>query len=57
VTCMGWTPTYDKNGARTDAGDPNITTHGFKCGTCGKTWSVSIQYGDTKIFPHDGAPK
>lgn len=48
-TCMGWTPTYDKNGNRTDRGDPNSYTTSYACSACGKRWSVTTQYGQTNI--------
>lgn len=47
-TCMGWTPTFDKRGNRTDHGDPNISRSAYVCATCGSHWSVSNQYGKTK---------
>lgn len=51
-TCMGWTPTYDKLGNRTDSGDPNIHTQWLRCSTCGKSWTASTQYGKTAINAH-----
>jgi len=52
-TCMGWTPTYDKHGNRTDRGDPNIHSNGLKCTTCGASWFASTQYGKTTITARD----
>lgn len=49
VTCLAWTPTYDKNGARTDRGDPNIHSSRLVCSTCGRRWSVQTQYGETTV--------
>ena len=48
-TCMGWTPTYDKRGNRTDRGDPNSFTTSYLCSVCGAQWSATTQYGETKI--------
>lgn len=49
VTLLGWTPLYDKQGNRTDSGDPNTTTSGYRCHACGRSWSVMTQYGETRI--------
>lgn len=46
-TCMGWQPSYDKQGNRTDRGDPNIHTTSSRCVTCGAEWVFRIQYGET----------
>ncbi len=48
-TCMGFTPTYDKDGKRTDRGDPNITSWSIRCSTCKREWDASEQYGNTTI--------
>jgi len=56
-TCMGWMPTYDKHGNRTDRGDPNIHSSALKCYTCGASWSISTQYGETTITPKDPRPQ
>jgi hypothetical protein len=45
MTCMGWTPTYDKSGNRTDRGDPNIEATAYRCAKCGDEWTVRTQYG------------
>jgi hypothetical protein len=50
VTCMGWTPTYDKHGNRTDDGDPNIHTQTVRCSTCRWQWTIRTQYGKTEIM-------
>ena len=50
MTCMYWTPAYDKLGRRTDPGDPNITTHYFACRTCGAQWMTNEQYGQITII-------
>lgn len=55
TTCMGWTPTFDKYGNRTDSGDPNITTGAIKCVTCGASWNYRTQYGETALTPRDRA--
>jgi hypothetical protein len=39
MTCMGWTPTYDKNGNCTST-DPNFSTTDYRCNMCGKRWTV-----------------
>jgi hypothetical protein len=49
VTCMGWTPSYDKSGKRTDRGDPNTTTTAYRCTQCGNQWLVSTQYGVSTV--------
>lgn len=49
-TCMGFTPTYDKRGNRSDAGDPNITTTEWRCSKCPKRWVARTQYGKTEIL-------
>lgn len=51
-TCMGYTPTYDKHGKRTDRGDPNTFTTSYRCSTCKREWLVSTQYGESKITEH-----
>ncbi len=48
-TCMAWTPVYDKQGNRIDDGDPNTSTTTYDCATCGAHWTVSTQFGETKI--------
>jgi hypothetical protein len=50
-TCMGYMPTYDKNGTRTDRGDPNIHSSSLHCMTCGNRWHISTQYNETTITP------
>lgn len=52
-TCMAWTPTYDKNGNQTDRGDPNIHSSSLKCLTCGASWWLRTQYGETTIKKAD----
>lgn len=37
-TCMGFSPSYNRRGERTDGGDPNITTTTYRCSTCKKTF-------------------
>lgn len=56
TTCMGWTPTYDKSGKRTDQGDPNITSYEMACATCGQRWLSSSQYGQTTVTKAPIAP-
>ena len=46
-TCMGWTPTYDKNGKQLNS-DPNITTTVWTCLTCNDRWVSTTRYGETK---------
>ena len=48
-TSMGYTPTYDKGGRRTDRGDPNIRSWNIRCSTCGNIWDCTEQYGQTTI--------
>lgn len=48
-TLMSWQPTYDRDGSRTDKGDPNITTSEASCASCGKQWVLKSQYGETKV--------
>lgn len=48
-TCLGWVPTYDKAGKRTDRGDPNTHTESYYCSSCRSGWFVSTQYGVSKI--------
>lgn len=48
-TCVGWSPTYDKHGNRTDCGDPNTFTSELRCSKCGASWIISTQYGKTTI--------
>jgi hypothetical protein len=48
-TLMGWIPTYDKNGNRTDPGDPNIRSTEVRCSVCEKHWRISEQYGDVTV--------
>lgn len=54
-TCVGWTPTYDKNGKRTDKGDPNSFTTSYQCSTCKRAWSATTRYGETTITEHSAA--
>ncbi len=49
-TCMGFQPTYDKRGNRTDAGDPNIVSTEWRCQKCLKRWVTRTQYGKTEIL-------
>ncbi len=53
-TCIGWMPTYDKHGNRTDRGDPNIFTQSIKCLTCGASWSVQTRRDERTITRRDG---
>lgn len=39
MTCIGWSPSYDKNGNSVGR-DPNISTTSYSCYTCGKKWTV-----------------
>jgi hypothetical protein len=48
MTCIGWTPTFDRNGRKT-SDDPNITTSVYHCTSCGRTWKVSTQFGKSQI--------
>lgn len=48
-TLMAWTPTYDKNGNRTDRGDPNIRHSTIQCLTCNREWDAKTQYGETTV--------
>ncbi|MCP1852740.1 MULTISPECIES: hypothetical protein [unclassified Bradyrhizobium] len=44
-TCMGWPgPTYDRDGKRTDRGDPNRVQFAARCERCEKAWSVRTRY-------------
>lgn len=56
-TCMGWIPTYDKHGNRTDRGDPNIYRSGMRCSTCGLIWEIRTQYGETTMTLTNGNGK
>lgn len=49
VTALAYMPTYDRNGNRTDRGDPNTTTRSLSCTTCGKSWIARTQYGETTV--------
>lgn len=44
TTLTGFTPTYNKEGAYTNA-DPNITTSTVKCYQCGRSWVVETNSG------------
>lgn len=55
-TCMGWTPTYDKHGNRTDRGDPNTHTTSMRCASCGKQWAITTQYGETTVKETQSEP-
>lgn len=48
-TCLGWTPSYDKLGNRTDRGDPNTHSSELRCSRCGQRWTVVRKYDETKI--------
>ena len=48
MTCMAWSPTYDKRGNQTGH-DPNMHTQDVRCKTCGVRWSVVTQYGETTV--------
>jgi hypothetical protein len=48
-TLMGWTPSYDKHGRRTDRGDPNIISTHWRCTACGREWIESTQRGAITI--------
>lgn len=54
-TCLGWTPTYDKRGERTDRGNPNSMRTSFRCSTCGKEWAAYTQYDETTFTIVKGA--
>ena len=44
-TTMGWHgPEYDKNGIRTDPGDPNRRDFHVDCRQCGKKWTVRAKH-------------
>jgi len=47
-TCIGWMPTYDKRG-RQIGSDPNVTTSGATCLTCGARWAFRTQGGKTTV--------
>lgn len=47
-TCIGWTPMYDRNGRLTNR-NQNITRTIWGCLTCGRSWEVKAQYGETTI--------
>lgn len=49
-TAVAWSPTYDGDGKRTDAGDPNIHIEEWRCGTCRKRWATSTRYDQTTII-------
>lgn len=49
TTCMGFAPTYDKYGTRTDRGDPNIRSWSIRCSACKREWVASEQYSNTAI--------
>ena len=49
MTLVAWTPTYDKNGDRTDKGDPNSYSQDAICETCGDKWHITTRYGETAI--------
>lgn len=49
-TCMGWQPTFDRHGNRTDSGDPNITSSEWRCSRCPRSWVAREQYGKTEIL-------
>jgi hypothetical protein len=53
TTCMGWCPTYDKNGNLIGRGDPNISTSTWVCVTCGASWRVKEQYGEYEVTRAD----
>jgi hypothetical protein len=51
ITCMGWTPTYDKRGNLLNR-NPNTTTASYRCTTCKAEWIVKSggwQGGPDKI--------
>lgn len=45
TTCMAFTPEYDRQGRRVSF-DPNTTTMGADCATCGREWSVIHHDGE-----------
>jgi hypothetical protein len=48
-TCLTWTPTYNKQGERTDKGDPNTYTNTIECSTCNRKWEAATLYNETTI--------
>ena len=46
TTAMYFPPTFDKHGNNINP-DGNITSSTITCGTCGKQWNSSTQYGKT----------
>jgi hypothetical protein len=48
-TCVAWQPTYDRNGNRTDRGDPNSHTTNVSCRTCRRSWTASTRFNETTI--------
>ncbi len=47
TTCLGYTPIYDGNGKRVDAGDPNTRSVNVRCGACNASWWKVSQYDKT----------
>jgi hypothetical protein len=46
-TMLGWSPTYDGDGNRTDRGNPNSLTEWWHCRTCNRRWSSKTKFGET----------
>ncbi len=46
TTCAYYPPVYDKHGNNLNP-DGNVTSGDCSCGTCGKQWVYSTQYGET----------
>ena len=44
TTCMGYLPTYDKNGNLISK-DPNTRTCRYSCSICNREWTTKTQYG------------
>jgi hypothetical protein len=43
-TMLGSTPQYDRNGNRTNKGNPNSVTHDVHCQRCDRSWTAHTQY-------------
>ena len=48
TTCMYYPPSYNRKGENLNP-DGNVTSGRGQCTTCGKQFSISIQFGKTEI--------
>ena len=53
VTCIGWSPVFDRNGKQLNA-DPNIFTYTLRCIACGAGGTVQERAGDKTVTAHQG---